>query len=214
MYQNILFDLDGTLTDPKVGIINSIKYALSKLGITQYDEGKLLDFIGPPLQDSFATIFNMDKEQSDLAISYYREYFKEKGLFENVVYDGIPEVLKALKQEGKELFVATSKPTLFAETILKHFELDSYFTAIVGSNLDGTRILKYEIIDNIIRENSITNLHETIMIGDRKHDIIGAQSAEISSIGVTWGYGSGEELNNIKPNLIINTPDQLLPIMK
>ena len=138
-YKVILFDLDGTLTDPKVGITTCVQYALEKMGIIESDLDKLESFIGPPLQESFAKAYSFDEEKTKLAIQYYRERFKKKGMFENDLYSGIPQFLADLKNQQKILVVATSKPTVFSEEILQHFNIDKYFDLIVGSNLDGTR---------------------------------------------------------------------------
>lgn len=194
MYTTFLFDLDGTLTDPKEGIVNSVIYALRKMGIDEQDHNKLLSFIGPPIQHSFANIYGMNEEQVTDAVTYYREYFKTKGMFENHVYEHIPSVLQDLKDTGKRLFVATSKPTVFAKQILEHFQMAHYFKEIVGSNLDGTRIAKAEIIQHILHTYDGLGKEDVVMVGDREHDIIGARQVGIDSIGVLYGYGSNEEL--------------------
>ena len=139
MYQNLLFDLDGTLTDPGIGITNSVAYALEKYGIKTDDRTQLYKFIGPPLQDSFAEFYGFSQEEAKMAVQYYREYYKEKGIFENKLYDGMEHLLQSLCEAGKKLFVATSKPEAFAIQILKYFSLNQYFTYIAGSNMDGTR---------------------------------------------------------------------------
>ena len=194
MYTTFLFDLDGTLTDPKEGIVNSVIYALRKMGIDEQDHNKLLSFIGPPIQHSFANIYGMNEEQVTDTVTYYREYFKTKGMFENHVYEHIPSVLQDLKDTGKRLFVATSKPTVFAKQILEHFQMAHYFEEIVGSNLDGTRIAKAEIIQHILHTYDGLEKEDVVMVGDREHDIIGARQVGIDSIGVLYGYGSNEEL--------------------
>lgn len=208
-YKIILFDLDGTLTDPKVGITKSVQYALLKMGIVEPDLDKLESFIGPPLQDSFADQYNFDEVLTQKAIEFYRDRFKEKGMFENKVYTSIPELLKSLKKLGFTLVVATSKPTVFSEEILKYFKLDHYFDLVIGSNLDGTRTAKTDIIQYIIDSYSEYKLSDFIMIGDRKHDIIGANNTGIDSIAVTYGYGSIDELNQANPTHIVNTVEEL-----
>ncbi|MDX5475953.1 MAG: HAD family hydrolase [Bacillaceae bacterium] len=212
-YKVILFDLDGTLSDPKVGITKSVQYALHKMGIVESDINKLESFIGPPLQVSFAEHYNFDEDRIQIAIDFYRERFKEKGMFENELYSDIPLLLKSLKDYGVTLVVATSKPTIFAEQILKYFNIDQYFQLIVGSNLDGTRASKTEIIQYILDKYSKHELNEFIMIGDRKHDIIGARNTGINSIGVTFGYGSFEELSQSNPTHIIKSVNQLQDIL-
>ncbi len=153
MYTTFLFDLDGTLTDPKEGIINSVLYALEKIGIEEVNISELDSFIGPPIQQSFVDRYNMNEIEVERAVFYFREYLKQSGLLENKVYDGIPTLLQELKDAGNRLFVATSKPTVFAKQVIEHFQLTSFFEEIVGSNLDGTRIKKEEIIAHILQTN-------------------------------------------------------------
>jgi phosphoglycolate phosphatase len=209
-YKYILFDLDGTLTDPKEGITKAVQYALKKYDIFVEDLDLLEKFIGPPLKNSFMEFYNFDEEKAVQAVSFYREYFKEKGMFENKVYENIENVLNKLQALGLNLIVATSKPTVFSKEILKYFNLEQYFIEVVGSNLDGTRSEKGEIIKFILEKYKITRLHEVVMIGDRKYDIIGATDNYIDSIGVTYGYGSEEELKNAKATYIANAVQDLL----
>jgi phosphoglycolate phosphatase len=208
----ILFDLDGTLTDPREGIINSVQYALRKFGVEEKEED-LLSFIGPPLQDSFAEQFGWGEEQVTQAVTYYREYFSQKGMIENKVYDRIPQLLECLRKEGKTLVVATSKPTVFAKLIMEHFQLAAYFSSVVGSNLDGTRRDKAEIIAHILEQYPQFSREETIMIGDRKHDIIGARKTGVSSVGVEWGYGLRTELEEAKATHIVSSVGQLESVL-
>ncbi|WP_102346108.1 HAD family hydrolase [Bacillus sp. Marseille-P3661] len=212
-YKVILFDLDGTLSDPKVGITKSVQYALQKMDIVESDLDKLECFIGPPLHVSFAEYYNFDEVQIPKAIDFYRERFKEKGMYENELYSKIPLLLKSLKEQGFTLVVATSKPTVFAEKILEHFNIDQYFEMIVGSYLDGTRASKTEIIQYILGKYNEHKLGDFIMIGDRKHDIIGASNTGIDSIGVTYGYGSFEELCHSKPTHIVNSVAELKGVL-
>ncbi|MGE7649126.1 HAD family hydrolase [Peribacillus frigoritolerans] len=212
-YKVILFDLDGTLSDPKVGITKSVQYALQKMNIVEPDIDKLECFIGPPLQVSFAEYYDFDEKNTQKAIELYRERFKEKGMFENELYSNITLLLKSLKEQQFTLVVATSKPTVFAEQILKYFNIDQYFELIVGSNLDGTRASKTEIIQYILDKYQEHTLSDFIMIGDRKHDIIGANNTGINSIGVTYGYGSFEEVSNSNPTHIVKSVSQLKDIL-
>ncbi len=212
-YKIILFDLDGTLSDPKVGITKSVQYALEKMNIVEPDIDKLECFIGPPLQVSFSEFYHFDNVDTQKAIDFYRERFKEKGMYENQLYPEIRQLLKSLKQEGVTLVVATSKPTVFAEQILKYFNIDQYFELIVGSNLDGTRASKTEIIQYILDKYNDHELSDFIMIGDRKHDIIGANNTAINSIAVTYGYGALEELSLSKPTYIAKSVKQLKDIL-
>lgn len=208
-YQVILFDLDGTLSDPKVGITKSVQYALMKMGLDMPDLDELEGFIGPPLQESFANDYHFDKKQTQAALVFYRERFKEKGMFENELYPEIPLLLQELSKQGLTLVVATSKPTVFAVEILRHFKLEQYFDLIVGSNLDGTRTAKSEIIQFILEEYPSHQHEDFIMIGDRKHDIIGANNTEIDSIGVTYGYGSLQELTLAEPTYLVRSVHEL-----
>lgn len=205
----VLFDLDGTLTDPKEGITKSVQYALSKINIWEADLDALEPFIGPPLQVTFKELYGLNDSQIHQAISYYRERFKEKGMFENQVYQGIPQLLEMLRHTGYELAVATSKPTVFATAILEHFKLDQYFTCIVGSNLDGTRSAKGEVIEEALRQMSVVNRENCMMIGDRLHDMVGAAQNNIESIGVTYGYGTFEELEEAGATIIAGSVDEL-----
>jgi phosphoglycolate phosphatase len=212
-YKVILFDLDGTLSDPKEGITKSVQFALEKMNIVEPDTNKLECFIGPPLQVSFAEYYGFSERESKSAIDFYRERFKEKGMFENVIYPNISLLLAKLKENDYLLVVATSKPTVFAEQIVKHFDLDQYFQLIVGSNLDGTRSSKTEIIQYILDKYTNYEPSDFIMIGDRKHDIIGAKNTGIDSIGVTYGYGSLEEISDAEPTNIVNSVEQLKDLL-
>lgn len=208
-YDVVLFDLDGTLTDSSVGIINSIIYALDKYGISAEDKTVLRKFLGPPLHESFKEYFCFDDEKSMEAVKYYREYFSTKGLLENRVYDGIPELLQNLNDNGKRLIVATSKPQVFTDTIIKHFALDKYFEFVAGSNMDGTRSKKAEVIEYALNKCLITDKSNVVMVGDRKHDIIGANAVGIDSIGVEYGYGDYDELKSAGATYIAKTVDEL-----
>jgi phosphoglycolate phosphatase len=208
----ILFDLDGTLTNPKEGIINSILYSLDKLGIKEDRVAELDTFIGPPLRESFLARYNLTEKRADEALEFYREYFSEKGIYENVVYPGVVDLLEALIMNKKKLFVATSKPTVFAEQILRHFKLDKYFIAVIGSNLDNSRTDKTEIITYTISCHNLQTKN-SIMIGDRKHDLIGAKNNFMKCIGVTYGYGTIEELLSQKPDFIANDCIELQAIL-
>ncbi|MGG0217148.1 HAD family hydrolase [Bacillus mycoides] len=209
MYTTFLFDLDGTLTDPKEGIINAVLYVLEKMGIEEVNISELDSFIGPPIQQSFADRYNMNEIEVERAVFYFREYLKQSGLLENKVYDGIGALLQELKDAGNRLFVATSKPTVFAKQVIEHFQLTSFFEEIVGSNLDGTRIKKEEIIAHILQTNEELQKEEMVMIGDRKHDVIGANSNGIASIGVLYGYGSEIELSDAGAIHIVKDVEEL-----
>lgn len=194
-YNPILFDLDGTLTDPGEGIRNSVAHALNYYGI-QMSAAELNRFIGPPLAEGFREFCGFSAGQAAEAVERYREYYREKGMLENRVYDGIPELLSRLREAGKILAVATSKPEVFARQILEHFHMDGYFDHIVGSCLDGTRTKKGEVIAEVFHRLGHTGPDKgaCVMVGDRLHDIQGARENGLNSIGVTFGYGSLEEL--------------------
>ncbi|KAA8679383.1 HAD hydrolase-like protein [Clostridium sp. WLY-B-L2] len=208
-YKYVLFDLDGTLTDSKEGITKSVQYALGKYNIAVENLDLLEVFIGPPLKDSFMQYYNFSEEQALHAIGYYREYFETKGIFQNKVYENIEGLLKKLKKLKLNLIVATSKPTEFAKRILKHFNLYSYFDTVVGSNLDGTRCKKGEVIGYIIDKYNIGDNRQVVMVGDRRHDVIGALENGIDCIGVAYGYGSVEELRNAKAAYIVHDVNEL-----
>jgi len=190
----ILFDLDGTITDPKVGITKSVQYALSHFDIHVDDPDELCHFIGPPLRESFREFYGLSEEDAELATAKYRERFIPTGIYENEVYDGMAGLLKSLKESGKTLILATSKPTVFAERVLEHFGIAEYFTFISGSELNGERSDKFEVITYALENCDISDLDSCIMIGDRKFDIIGAKAVGVSCVGVLYGYGDEDEL--------------------
>ncbi len=207
-YQYILFDLDGTLTDPFEGITNSVRYALSKVGI-EAQNSDLACFIGPPLKESFMKYYGFSDCDAEKMIETYREYFSVDGLFENRVYDGIEALLSRLYKSGKTLIVATSKPEVFSKRILDHFGLSKYFKLIAGSNLDGTRVKKGEVIRYALQTAGITQKDAVIMVGDRHHDIDGANENGVDSVGVLYGYGNREELENAGATLVAATVEEL-----
>lgn len=209
----ILFDLDGTITDPKVGITKSVEYALNKFNIEVDNLDDLCKFIGPPLTESFIKFYNFSEEDAKKGVEYYREYFKETGIFENYVYEGFEDLLIKLKDNNKNLIVATSKPQVFAVKILEHFGLKKYFDFIAGSNLDGTRVNKNEVIEYAIEECNIKDLSKAIMVGDREHDIIGANKVGIDSIGVLYGFGNHDEFNNNGATYIVENISELSSLL-
>lgn len=213
-YEVILFDLDGTLTDPKVGITKSVQYALAKFNIYESDLDKLVPFIGPPLVESFQEFYSLSKEQAAAGVGYYREYFTKAGIFENAVYPGIKEMLALLAAAGKQLIIATSKPTMYSEQIVEYFGLTQFFQSIVGSNLDGSRIDKAEIIEYILAGLAGVDRQNVIMVGDRKHDIIGAQKNDLAVIAVKYGYGAAAELQAAKPTYTVATVNELAEILR
>ena len=211
-YKYILFDLDGTLTDPKEGITKSFQYALKHFGIEE-DLANLEKFIGPPLHDSFRDDYNFSEEEVEEAVTKFREYFAQNGIFENKIFSGVKEVLEYLHSNNKRILLATSKPTIFAEKILKHFEIDKYFEYIGGSNLDGSRSEKNEVINHVLEVCKVSSMEDVIMIGDRKYDVIGAKKIGVDSIGVLYGYGDLEELQEVNPTYIIRNIEELKNIL-
>lgn len=213
MYKYILLDLDGTLTDPAIGITNGVMYALEKFGIKVEDRKELYCFIGPPLVDAFMNYFGLSEVQAKQAVEYYREFYRVTGIYENRVYDGVRETLKDLKASGKTLILATSKPEPFAEIILKHFDLKQYFDCVVGATFDGTINYKSDVIRVALERAKIENTQKAIMIGDRHHDIDGAKQNNLKSIGVLYGFGDRAELENAGADFIAETPENLLKIL-
>lgn len=211
MFEYILFDLDGTLTDPKLGITSSVQYALRALGIEEPSLDKLEVFIGPPLTDSFREFYGLDEEQMITAVDKYRERFATQGIFENEIYPGIPQMLADLKAKGKKLAIASSKPTLFVEQILEHFEIEKYFDHVVGSNMDGTRGTKEEVVEETLRQMLTVEMtpgqkrDAVAMVGDRKFDIEGARAHGITSVGVLFGYAPEGELEEAGADYIVNS---------
>jgi len=209
-YDICIFDLDGTLTDPKIGITKSFQYALSSFGINE-DLENLTRFIGPPLRDTFRDDYGMSHSDIIKAVAKFREYFAQTGLYENTIYPEIPEVLQKLTDNGKILAVATSKLTTYAEQILEHFDVIQYFAFVSGDDIDGGRTKngKQEIIRIVLDVLDPERKRTAVMIGDREHDIFGAQENGIDSIGNSWGYGSREELEAAGSTWIVDSIDEL-----
>ncbi len=215
MIKNILIDLDGTLTDPKVGITTSARYGLEKIGHPISDEINIDWIIGPPLKASLAKILNVEADHvlAEQALMGYRERFAVKGLYENHVFEGVAETLAELKRRGYRLFLATAKPTVYAKQILEHFDLAQYFTDIYGSELNGERTNKAELIQYILEQQKL-QADQCLMVGDREHDIFGARQNGIDTIAVNYGYGSQEELALAQPKYQIDRFNQLLDYFK
>ena len=211
MFDTILFDLDGTLTDPKIGITKCAQYALHSFGIDEPDLDRLEGFIGPPLQQSFMEYYGFDSEQANAAIAKYRERFSTVGLFENSVFPGIIDLLAHLKRSGKTLAVATSKPEVFMRQILERYGLASFFDLAIGSEIDGARVDKAEVIEEVLKRLDLngTDLAKVVMVGDRKYDIIGAKACGISAIGVRYGYAVENELESAGADYLFSTVDEL-----
>lgn len=194
LFHTVLFDLDGTLTDPAEGITASLAHALEKMGVPVPEKSFLTRYIGPPLLDSFAVDFHFSEEESLRALRFYREYFTARGIFENAMYDGIPTLLKALKERGITVSLATSKPEPYAVRILEHFGIAEYFDYVAGSTLDEKRSKKEEVIRYALDSLGVAAEKTIAMVGDREYDIFGARAVGITPIGVSYGYGTREEL--------------------
>ena len=205
-YTNILFDLDGTLTDPGLGIKNSIRYALDKRGLSSLPEEVLDCFIGPPLVDSFEQYCHVSRQEAEVLLRTYREYFSVTGLFENRVYDGIPQLLERLSDKGYRLCLTTSKPEIFATQILEHFDLSRYFTYIGGSTMDGSRVEKEDVIAYVMERLELSP-EDTVMVGDRIYDVRGGAACGLATVGVLYGYGDAGELSGA--DWLVETPAQL-----
>lgn len=213
MYQYILFDLDGTLTNSELGITKSVQHALKKFGIEVEDRTVLRPFIGPPLGESFQVYYGMSKEESERAIEYYRERFSVKGLYENEVYEGVEKMLQDLKESGKKLILATSKPEKFTMLILEHFDLLKYFDFVAGATMDGSRGEKADVIRYALEISGIEDKTEAIMVGDRKFDILGAKENGLASIGVLYGFGDREELTEAGADYIVERAEDIVKVL-
>lgn len=205
--KHVLFDLDGTLTDPKEGIVACIRYALQKLEIEIEETVRLESYIGPPLFDTFRALCDSDALANE-GVAYYRERFTDTGLYENRVFDGIPQCLERLGQEVGSIHVATSKPTVYSKRIIEHFGLDDYFGTVYGSELDGSLSDKTELLAHIVTMEGLSP-EDVVMIGDRKFDIAGAKNNGMQSVGVLWGYGDEQELETAGADALCAHPDEL-----
>ena len=213
MYDVILFDLDGTLTDPGEGITNSVAHALKKLGIPVPERRELYKFIGPPLYQSFMDFYGLDRQKALEAVEFYREYYRDRGIWENQVYAGIPELLARLKGAGKRLLVATSKPEEFALQILEHFDLLRYFELVAGSTMDSSRVEKADVICYGLDRAAIAPGPSVVMVGDRAQDVLGAKKAGLDCIGVLFGYGDAPELQGAGAARIAATVEELAELL-
>lgn len=207
-YRIAIFDLDGTITDSGAGIMNSIRYAMKKRGLPELPEEELKGFIGPPLKEQFQFIFGLTEEESVQMTEDYREYYSEKGIFENKVYDGVPEMLERLSASGVRVLMATAKPEYYAGIIADHFDFAKYFEFIGGACMDGSRTDKHEVIEYVLEKYGVSckDRESTVMVGDRSNDMIGAENSGIHSIGVLYGYGSREELERAGARALAETP--------
>ena len=211
MYKAIFFDLDGTLTESGEGITKSVQYALEKLGVSVPDLEPLKVFVGPPLLDQFMKYAGFDKETAQKGIEYYRERYSEKGMYENTVYPGVENALAELKRRGYRLAVASAKPTFYVTQIMDHFNLSRYFEVIAGTDLNGSKVSKSQVIEEALeRMNLSDHRDQVIMVGDKEHDVFGARRAGLECIAVSYGYGTEEELKNAHPFKIVNSAEEIL----
>lgn len=212
-YKNVFFDLDGTITEPAEGITNAIIYALDKYDIKVEDRASLYKFIGPPLRDSFKEFYGFSDEQAEEAVKFYREYYSDRGLIENEIMPGMKDALIKLKEAGCHLYVATSKPEIYAKKILENLDIDGYFDIIAGATFDKTRDKKELVIEYLLDISGIKALgkmSETVMVGDRYFDIQGAKAFGLDNIGVTFGYGTREEFIECGAMKIVDTAEEMV----
>ncbi len=212
-FKNVVFDLDGTLTDSGEGITKSVEYALNKMGVTEYETSTLYRFIGPPLLESFMQYFSMDKDDAELAVKYYRERYSDEGVYENHLYDGVKQLLTKLKQNGIGIYVASSKPQLFVEKILKQHGIFEMFNFVAGASFDKTRADKQSVLKYLMDNTEVT-ADNAVMIGDRMHDIEGAHTFNMKCIAVLYGFGNLEEFKAYKADFLAKNTEDIIKIIK
>jgi len=212
-FTHILFDLDGTLTNSKLGIGNSLKYALKQMHIDGYSDQILESFIGPPLQDGFKKLFGLNERNTQLAVEHFRIYFGEKGLFENEPYPGITELLEELHFSGKKVFVVTSKMEKYAWIIIRHFGFDRYIDDLIGAKPTGENSAKGQLISVLLEKHRIAPSPVVVMIGDTHYDMIGARENNIPGIAVGYGFGTPETLNACDPDYFVDSVDELSELL-
>lgn len=212
-FTHILFDLDGTLTNPRLGIGNSLKYALRQMHIDGYSDELLERFVGPPLQDGFKNLFGLNERNTNLAVEHFRTYFGEKGLYENIPYSGIQELLEALHHSGKRVYVVTSKLEKYAQMIIRHFEFDRYIDDLQGAEATGKHSGKGQLIAQLMERNRILPSTSVAMIGDTHYDMIGARENDIQGIAVGYGFGTPETLLACEPNYLVESVDDLAELL-
>ena len=211
MYKAIMFDLDGTLTESGEGITKSVQYALEKIGRPEPDLEKLKVFVGPPLLDQFMKYADTDEETARQAVAFYRERYGVTGIYENSVYPGIPELLEELRRKGYLLAVASSKPDNYVNQVLDYFHLSGYFDVIVGSEMNGNRTRKAQVIEETLERLKLSgHRNQVLMVGDKEHDVLGAREAGVSCVAVSYGYGTMEELEAAEPLKIVSSAEELL----
>ena len=211
MYKAIFFDLDGTLTESGEGITKSVQYALEKIGKPEEDLEKLKVFVGPPLMEQFMKYAGVDEATGRKAVEFYRERYEVKGIYENHPYEGVEKMLQELKRKGYILAVASSKPEYYVTQILDYFKLSSYFDVVVGSEMNGARTSKSEVIEEALKRiNMSDKRNEVLMVGDKEHDVLGARAVGLDCVAVAYGYGTQEELTEANPLKIVDSVDELL----
>jgi phosphoglycolate phosphatase len=212
-FTHILFDLDGTLTNPRLGIGNSLKYALRQMQIDGFSDEILERFVGPPLQEGFKNLFGMNERNTNLAVEHFRTYFGEKGLYENIPYSGILELLEELHLSGKRVYVVTSKLEKYAKLIIRHFEFDRYIDDLQGAEATGKHSGKGHLIAALMERNRILPSASVVMIGDTHYDLIGAKENDISCIAVGYGFGTDESLSAANPDFLVDSVDELAELL-
>ena len=213
MYQYILFDLDGTLTDPREGITKSVQYALQKMGIDEPDLSSLEHFIGPPLYDEFRRRYSFDDAQAKAAVGFYRERFGDVGWQENILFAGVPDLLQAIRAAGKKIAIASSKPTVFVKKILRLFEIDVFFDVVSGATLDGSIGTKAEVLEQALDLLHVPDRNQAVLVGDRLYDVEGAHALGVQCIGVTFGFGGWKELHDAGADQIVFTMAELQAVL-
>ncbi|MEJ5254373.1 MAG: HAD-IA family hydrolase [Acidimicrobiales bacterium] len=212
-YHTVLFDLDGTLTDPREGLLKGFEHALGTIGMTVDDRDSLEVLIGPPVHEGFARYLGLTEPSLSVATAAYRQYVLERGAYENRVIDGVPELLAELSEAGLSLAVATAKPTATAMVVLDHFELTPWFAVVAGADYEGTRHTKRDVIEHALAELGLRSGAGVVMVGDRDHDVIGARHVGVDSIGVLWGYGPRGELEEAGADHLVGTVDKLRELL-
>ncbi len=213
MRKIIIFDLDGTLTESGEGIVKSVQYALTKMGMQPPEPESLHCFIGPPLVEQFMSYAAFNRNEAERALKFYRERFAEIGIFENRLYNGIPDMLKALKAAGNTLVIASSKPEVYVERIVEHFDIAQYFTVVVGATMDEKRSTKEQVILEALSRLEIKKEDKTVMVGDKSHDVLGARRFRIPCVAVSYGYGTAEELNEVQPDITVDSVKRLKDVL-
>ena len=213
LFSHILFDLDGTLTNPRMGIGNSLKYALKQMQIDSYSDEILERFVGPPIQDGMKNLFGLNEQDVNLAVEHFRVYFGEKGLYENEPYSGIAELLHSLHRSGKQVYVVTSKLEKYARKIISYFEFDRYITDLQGAEATGKHSGKGQLIARLIERHQILPSSSVVMVGDTHYDLIGARENKISAVAVSYGFGTPDTLRSCNPDFIVGSVDELAELI-